>query len=122
MKRELIKSIRQQRRVKRVRKKIHGTADYPRLAVSRSARQIYAQLINDEDGRTLCALGSRSKELSGQFEHGGNAKAASAVGKALGEKAKQLGIEHVRFDRRGRRFHGRVKALAEAVREAGVKF
>lgn len=117
-----IKRIRQARRVKRVRKKILGTPDRPRLAVSRSNRNIEAQIIDDLAGKTLCAAGSRCKELRDAVGYGGNAKAAAEVGKAIAEKAKALGIEAVRFDRRGRRYHGRVKALAEAARESGLKF
>ncbi len=122
MRRELVKGWRQERRAQRVRRTVHGTPERPRLAISRSNRQIYAQIIDDTVGRTLCALSTQSKELRTQVPYGGNVKAAVAVGKALGEKAKQLGIEKVCFDRRGRRYHGRIKALAQAAREAGLKF
>ena len=122
MRAELVKTVRQARRVRRVRKKIAGTAARPRLAVSRSHRGIYAQLIDDVSGRTLCAASTRSKGLAAQFPYGGNAQAAAVVGQALAQKAKALGIEAVCFDRRGRKYHGRVKALAEAAREAGLKF
>jgi large subunit ribosomal protein L18 len=119
---ELIKTVRLARRKKRVRKNLFGDAERPRLAVSRSLRNIHAQIIDDESGRTLCSAGSDSKDLRKQVGYGGNSRAAQAVGRALGEKATALGIEQVRFDRRGRKFHGRVKALAEAAREAGLKF
>lgn len=122
MKAALIKSIRLARRVRRVRKKLTGTAQRPRLAVSRSHRNIQVQVIDDSTGRTLCAASSRSKELREQLGYGGNAQAATVVGKALGEMAKALGIESVCFDRRGCKYHGRVKALADAAREAGLKF
>ena len=122
MKQELIKTWRLARRQKRVRRKVTGQPDRPRLAVSRSLRNIYAQIIDDAAGRTLCAVSTESKELREQASYGGNLKAAQVAGKLLGEKAKQLGIAQVCFDRRGRKYHGRVKALAEAAREAGLKF
>lgn len=123
MRKEFIKRWRAARRARSVRKKVSGSPERPRLAVSRSNRNVYAQIVDDTAGRTLCALGSDAKELRGQLGgKGGNAKAAAAVGKALGEKARALGIEQVCFDRRGRRYHGRIKALAEAAREAGLKF
>jgi large subunit ribosomal protein L18 len=122
MRAERIKSVRQIRRIRRVRKKVSGTSQRPRLAVSRSHRSICAQIIDDSTGRTLCAASSQGKELRGQIAYGGNRQAATTVGKALGEKARQLGIETVCFDRRGRRYHGRIRALAEAAREAGLKF
>jgi large subunit ribosomal protein L18 len=122
MKQDLVKSWRLTRRQRRVRKTVEGTAARPRLAVTRSLRNIGAQIIDDMTGRTLCALSTQSKELRGQIPAGANAKAAAAVGKALGEKARQLGITEVCFDRRGRRYHGRIKALADAAREAGLKF
>ncbi len=122
MRAQLIKRARAQRRVKRVRKKIFGTPERPRLSVARSNRNIFAQIIDDMSGRTLCAAASDAKDMRSDVGHGGNVQAATAVGKALGEKAKQLGIETVAFDRRGNRYHGRVKALADAAREAGLKF
>ncbi len=122
MRRELIKSWRAVRRTHRVRKKVNGTSERPRLAVSRSNRHICAQIIDDSAGRTLCAASSESKDLRAQVGYGGNVKAAVVIGKALGEKARELGIEKVCLDRRGRKYHGRIKALAEAAREAGLKF
>jgi large subunit ribosomal protein L18 len=122
MKAPLLKSARLSRRVRRVRKHVVGLAERPRLAVSRSCRNICAQIIDDVRGCTLCAVSSQSKDLREQIGYGGNVKAAVVVGKALGEKAKSLGIQDVCFDRRGRRYHGRIKALAEAAREAGLKF
>jgi large subunit ribosomal protein L18 len=117
-----VKQVRRARRVVRVRKKITGTSERPRLAVFRSLQNIEAQIIDDVTGRTLCAASSRSKDLRAQVGYGGNVKAAAIVGKALGEKAKAMGISQVAFDRRGRRYHGRIKALADAAREAGLKF
>ncbi len=122
MRQALIKSWRLARRVRRVRRKVDGTTQRPRLAVSRSLRHIAAQIIDDATGRTLCAASTGSKELREQVKYGGNVAAAKAVGQAIGQKAKALGIEQVAFDRRGRKYHGRVKALADAAREAGLKF
>ena len=119
---ELIKTARQARRRKRVRKKVFGTPQMPRLAVYRSHSNISAQIIDDLSGRTLCGLSTLAQELRSEFAYAGNVKAAAALGKALGGKAKTLGIERVCFDRSGRAYHGRVKALAEAAREAGLKF
>jgi large subunit ribosomal protein L18 len=121
MKSNLVKHARLSRRVKRVRKKIFGTAERPRLAVSRSLKNVYAQLIDDIAGRTLCAASSQGKDVRA-LGYGGNARAAKVVGKLLGEKARALGIEQACFDRRGRKYHGRIRALAEAAREAGLKF
>lgn len=122
MRRELIKSVRQARRVKRVRRRIFGTAERPRLAVTRSNKNILAQIIDDDAGRTICSIGTQSKDVRDQGATGANVNAAKVIGSKIGEKAKQLGIEQVCFDRRGRRYHGRVKALADAAREAGLKF
>ncbi len=122
MKAQLVKTARRSRRILRVRKRVVGVADCPRLAVARSCRNIAAQIIDDVRGCTLCAVSTQSKDLREQVGYGGNVKAAKLVGKVLGEKAKSLGIQSVCFDRRGRRYHGRIKALAEAAREAGLKF
>jgi large subunit ribosomal protein L18 len=122
MKRQLIKLNRAELRRRRVRGTVRGTSERPRLAVSRANQSIYAQIIDDEAGKTLVAVHSRSKELRAAVGYGGNVKAAVIIGKALGEKARAQGIEQVCFDRRGCRYHGRIKALAEAAREAGLKF
>lgn len=106
-----------ERRRNRVRKKIAGTATHPRLSVRRTLKHIYAQLIDDTAGRTLAASSSLQLQISG-----GNVDGAKAVGKDLAERAKDQPIEGVRFDRNGRLFHGRVKALAEGAREGGLKF
>lgn len=113
-------------RKRRVRQKIRGTGERPRLAVYRSGKHIYAQLIDDLEGRTLAAASSCEKEFAAQSESagktgGGNKEGASLVGKLLGERAKSRGVEQAVFDRSGFLFHGRVKALADAVRETGVK-
>lgn len=122
MKSELVKHVRLARRVRRVRKHLRGTPDRPRLAVSRSHRNIYAQIIDDVAGRTLCAVSSQSPAARQQAPYGGNCAAAALVGKLIGQRARELGIERVCFDRRGRKYHGRIKALADAAREAGLKF
>ncbi|MFQ5804952.1 MAG: 50S ribosomal protein L18 [Phycisphaerae bacterium] len=122
MREESVKRVRQARRKRRVRKKVSGTPARPRLAVWRSHRNISAQIIDDLSGRTLCGISTQSKELREACPYGGNIQAAAAAGKAIGEKARTLGIQQVCFDRGGCAYHGRVKALAQAVREAGLKF
>ena len=106
------------KRHQRIRNRINGTADRPRLCVFRSNKNIEAQIINDLEGKTLVATGSLSLKL----ENGGNVDAAKLVGKDIAEKALKAGIKTVVFDRSGYIYHGRVKALAEAAREAGLVF
>jgi len=115
-----IKNIRLVRRKKRVRKRVFGTAERPRLTVYRSLQNIYAQIVNDETGDTLCQASTRDQELRGSG-YGGNCKAATAVGNLLAQRAKAKGVSKLAFDRNGRRYHGRIKALAEAVREGGLE-
>lgn len=110
------------RRRRRIRQKVSGSSHRPRLSVFRSLKHIYAQLINDELGETLVAVSSLSPELKGTLSNGGNVDAAQRVGALIAEKAKQQEIEVVVFDRGGHLYHGRVKALAEAAREGGLKF
>ncbi len=105
----------------RIRKKIMGTAERPRLNVYRSLNHIYVQLIDDHKGATLISAHS-SEGKKGERRTGGNVAAAKAVGKAIADRAKAKGIEQVVFDRGGYIYHGRVKALADAAREAGLKF
>ncbi len=107
-----------QRRHRRVRSKITGTAERPRLAVYRSNAGIYAQLIDDGAGHTLASASSRDKEVSGSKR----AEAPAAVGKLIAERAKAAGVTTVVFDRGGYLYHGRVKALADAAREGGLSF
>ena len=104
----------------RIRKTIKGTVDSPRLAVFRSNKQIYAQIIDDVAGNTIVAASSRDKSLEGKKVT--KTEQAKLVGSLIGEKAKQAGVSDVKFDRGGFIFHGRVKALAEAARETGLKF
>ena len=108
------------RRVRyRVRRKISGSAAKPRLAVFRSSKHIYAQAIDDEQGRTLAHASSRDEALRAQLSNGGNVEAAKQVGSAIASKLKAAGVEAVVFDRGGFVYHGRIKALADAVRSAG---
>jgi large subunit ribosomal protein L18 len=111
-----------QKRHKSIRVKLAGTAEFPRLAVFRSTKHIYAQLIDDENNVTLASASSNDKELKEKLSHGGNVDAAKAVGEAIAKKAKKAGIECVVFDRGGFLYHGRVAALADAAREAGLMF
>ena len=106
----------------RVRKKIFGTAARPRLAVFRSLSHIYAQIIDDEKGVTLVAASTLDKALKEKLAFGGNVEAAKEVGKLVAEKALEAGITEVVFDRGGYPYHGRVEALADGAREAGLKF
>lgn len=105
----------------RVRKKIVGTAQRPRIAVFRSSKHIYAQVIDDGAGRTLAQASTADKEIRGKISGGGNIAAATAVGETIAERLKSSGIESVVFDRGGYLYHGRVKALADGIRSAGVK-
>jgi len=102
----------------RIRKKVRGSADRPRLAVFRSLNHIYAQVIDDQSGKTLATASTTEKALG--IKGGGNVEAARSVGKAIAERAQQAGISSVVFDRGGYLFHGRVKALIDATREAGL--
>jgi large subunit ribosomal protein L18 len=110
------------RRHKRVRKNVFGTAQKPRLCVYRSNEHIYAQLVDDSAGKTLVTASSIGKEGRAKVKDGGNASGAAEVGKLIAERAKKAGVEIVVFDRGGNQYHGRVKALADAAREAGLKF
>ncbi|MBN2667545.1 MAG: 50S ribosomal protein L18 [Bacteroidales bacterium] len=105
----------------RIRKKISGTAEKPRVAVFRSNKQIYAQVIDDNNGVTLLSVSSREKEMAAQTGIK-KTEQAKLVGKSLAEKCREKGIENVVFDRSGYKYHGRVKSLADAAREGGLKF
>lgn len=107
---------------KRARKKIEGTPERPRLAVYRSLSHIYAQVIDDNSASTLLSVSSLQKDLVGEIKNGGNVASAKVVGKKVAELCKLKGIEAVVFDRGGFLYHGRVKALADAAREGGLKF
>ena len=113
----------QERRKRRSRYRIALHANgKPRLSVFRSSKQIYAQVIDDAEGRTLVAASSLDKDLKGQIKTGADKSAAEQVGKLVAERAKAAGLDEVVFDRGGYIYHGRVKALADAAREAGLKF
>ncbi|GAB4170631.1 MAG: 50S ribosomal protein L18 [Geothermobacteraceae bacterium] len=116
---------RRQSRIKRqarVRRKVQGTPERPRLSIFRSARHIYVQVIDDVSRRTLVSASTMSKDVAGDLKSTGNIDAARAVGKAVAEKALAQNINKVVFDRNGFLYHGRVKALADAAREAGLSF
>jgi len=110
------------RRRFRVRKHIRGSSERPRLSVSRSHRNLACQIIDDSSGKTLVAVGTKDKDLQGNVKYGGNKAAAEAIGKLLAEKAIAAGIKQVAFDRGHYRYHGRVAALADAARKAGLSF
>ncbi|UOB16401.1 50S ribosomal protein L18 [Abyssalbus ytuae] len=115
----LSKTERRQRIKNRIRKIVSGTENRPRLAVFRSNKEIYAQLIDDNTGATIAAASSRDKDISAK---GNKTEIAAHVGKAIAEKALKAGIEKITFDRGGYLYHGRVKSLAEGAREGGLKF
>ena len=117
------RELQRQRRRQHVRNKIQGTAQRPRLSVFRSSKHVYAQLIDDLNGRTLVSASSAVKKAdSAKVGYGGNVKAAKAVGLRLAEAAKAAGIVKAAFDRGHYKYHGRVKALAEGAREGGLQF
>lgn len=110
------------KRKSRVRKKVIGTSERPRLCVFRSTSHIYAQVINDQDGRTLAEASTLSPDLKGEIKHGGNVESAQKVGALVAKKALEKDIKKVVFDRNGNLYHGRIKALADAARSAGLDF
>jgi len=110
------------RRRNRIRKKVVGTAERPRLCVYRSNMNIYVQIVDDMEGRTLVSASTMDKELKAAVKSGGNIEAAKKVGEAVAKKAIDGGVNTVVFDRGGYIYHGRIKALADAAREAGLKF
>ncbi|NNE76129.1 MAG: 50S ribosomal protein L18 [Pricia sp.] len=116
-----LSTIERKRRIRRrIRKVSSGTSERPRLSVFRSNNEIYVQVINDTEGKTLVAVSSRDKEFS--KTKGTKTEIANLVGKAVAEKCKEAGIDKVAFDRGGNLYHGRVKSLAEGAREAGLNF
>jgi large subunit ribosomal protein L18 len=116
------KAVRKQRKRRwfRVRKRLSGTPEGPRLTVSKSHKHVYCQLIDDVTGKTIASASTRDKDLRGEIKNGGNKEAAIAVGKAVAEKASAAGVKSICFDRGPYKYHGRVAALADAVREAGI--
>lgn len=109
-------------RHRRVRRKVDGTADRPRLAVFRSNQHIYAQLIDDQKQHTLAAASTLEPEVKSQLTTGSSCEASAQVGKLIAQRSLEKGIQQVVFDRGGNLYHGRIKALAEAAREAGLDF
>ncbi len=120
MDKNTLKATRRSRRRIGIRKRVSGTAERPRLSIYKSLNHIYAQVINDLDGTTVAAASTCEKSVKGAKS--GNVKAATDVGTRLAEAAKKAGVSAVVFDRNGFRYHGRVKALADAARAAGLKF
>jgi large subunit ribosomal protein L18 len=120
--RKLSKDEQRRRIHARVRTRVTGTPERPRLCVYRSLGHIYAQIIDDRNGRTLVSASSVDKESKKNLKGGGNIASAKAVGKFIAERAKGAGVVKVVFDRGGYKYHGRVKALADAAREAGLQF
>lgn len=118
---QLTKNDRRLMRHKRARKKVSGTTERPRLAVYRSNKHILAQVIDDGQSKTLCGVSSASKDFKGKIK-GHDISGAEIIGKAIADKAKAQGVEKVVFDCGGNLYHGRIKALAEAARKAGLEF
>ena len=117
-----LKAAQLERRKFRTRKSIFGTPERPRLSVFRSDKHITAQLVDDYAGKTLAYLSTVKADVRGELKNGGNIAAAKKVGAAIAARAKEIGITKVAFDRGGRMYHGRIKALAEAARQGGLKF
>ncbi len=120
--RKLSRNAHRQRIHQRMRRRVVGTPERPRLCVYRSLRHMHAQVIDDRSGRTLAAASSVDKEVRKQLKGGGNIAASKVVGKIIAERAQAAGVQQVVFDRGGYQYHGRVQALADAAREAGLKF
>jgi len=118
----LLVQTRRLRRQRHVRKRLFGTPERPRLAVFRSSKHIYAQVINDRTATTLVSASTLDPEIKAQLKYGGNKAAATVVGRIVAERARKAGIDKICFDRRSYKYHGRVEALAQAAREAGLKF
>jgi large subunit ribosomal protein L18 len=116
------KQKRLQRRKWSIRNHLAGTTERPRLSIYRSDKHIYAQVIDDLAGRTLASAASTNGDVRGDLKTGANVEAAKRVGRAIAERAKAAGVAQVAFDRGGRKYHGRIKALADAAREGGLKF
>lgn len=110
------------RRKKRIRKKVTGTAERPRLCVFKSLKNMYAQIVDDSAGRVLTGVSTLTADVKGAVKYGGNVASAKKVGETIAQKALSLGIKEIVFDRNGFKYHGRVKALAEGAREGGLIF
>ncbi len=122
MKTKLDKRTSRAKRHGRVRKKVYGTPERRRLCVFRSLKHVYAQVVDDTSGTSVCAASTLSPELKTALKNGGNSEAAKAVGKLLAQKCAEKGVKKVVFDRSGYPYHGRIKALSEGAREGGLIF
>ena len=120
MKYDKLRNVQRWRRKNRVRKKLHGTAERPRLSVHRSNKHLYCQVIDDESGKTLAAASTRDKDLREQIKNGGNCDAAKVIGQAIAERAQAAGVTSVKLDRGRFKYHGRVAELADAARQGGL--
>ena len=116
------REINKEKRHRRIRKKIFGTGNFPRVVVHRSNSNLYVQIVDDLNGRILLAVSTNNKKFKEKFPYGGNVKAARLLGEILAERANAQGVTKVVFDRGGYLFHGRIRALAESAREHGLKF
>ena len=117
-----MKQVKRLRRKKHIRKKIFGTSDKPRMCVYKSLSNIYVQIIDDENKKVLFGASTLTPSIKKELKYGGNIEAAKILGKAIANICKDKGVETVVFDRNGFKYHGRIKALADAAREAGLKF
>ena len=117
-----IKELKREYRHSRIRKKVFGATETPRLCVHRSLKNFYVQIINDETGKVLFGMSTKTKEVQSKLKTGGNIAAAAALGEAFAVQAVKKGFKKVCFDRGGYLFHGRVKAFADAARKAGMEF
>ncbi|HHY38801.1 MAG TPA: 50S ribosomal protein L18 [Clostridia bacterium] len=122
MKAKILRNVARKKRHMRIRSKISGTHQRPRLCVYRSLNHVYAQIIDDEKGNTLACASTLDREIRDKIKHGGNCEAARLVGQLLARKAREAGIQQVVFDRGGYIYHGVVKSLAEGAREGGLDF
>ncbi len=116
------REVKRKNRHLRIRRRLEGSAERPRLVVFRSHKHIYAQLVDDFKGHTVLSVSTLLKDVREKMKYGGDVKAAQTLGGYLAESAKRLGIQHVVFDRAGYQYHGRIKALAEAARSGGLAF
>ncbi len=117
-----IKEVKRYYRHQRIRKKVSGTSERPRLSVHRSLKNIQAQVIDDAQGKVLLGISTLSKDIRSKVKYGGNAQAATALGELVAAEAQKKGIKQVTFDRGGCIYHGRIKAFAEAARQGGLEF
>ncbi len=121
MKHQKALNVQRWRRKNRVRKKLRGDAEFPRLSIHRSNKHLYCQLIDDEAGKTLASASTRDKDIAGKIKYGGNCDAAKVIGQIIAERAKSAGVTRAKLDRGSYKFHGRVAELANAARESGLQ-